>query len=144
MPAKLTPAQRFRSKVEFTDTCWLWTGAKTSTGYGNFCLSWRYRQYVKPHRYAFKFVRGYLPDMPLDHLCRIILCVLPDHLEPVTQLENVRRGQGHGHETHCPGGHEYSGANLMLVRNSDGAFRARRCRACKAAQRPPTCAPVRP
>lgn len=36
---------------------------------------------------------GPIPDgLHLDHLCRNIICVSPDHLEPVTNEENVRRG----------------------------------------------------
>jgi hypothetical protein len=29
----------------------------------------------------------------LDHLCRVVECVNPDHLEPVTPVENVRRSR---------------------------------------------------
>lgn len=37
---------------------------------------------------------GAIPtNMDLDHLCRNPICVNPDHLEPVTHLENVRRGK---------------------------------------------------
>lgn len=28
----------------------------------------------------------------LDHVCRVRACVNPAHLEPVTHIENVRRG----------------------------------------------------
>ena len=34
------------------------------------------------------------PDRQLDHLCRVPACVNPDHLEPVTAAENIRRGSG--------------------------------------------------
>jgi hypothetical protein len=30
----------------------------------------------------------------LDHLCRVRDCVNPEHLEPVTNAENLRRGDG--------------------------------------------------
>jgi len=37
--------------------------------------------------------KGPIPDgLTLDHLCRVRHCVNPDHLEPVTQTENRRRG----------------------------------------------------
>jgi len=29
--------------------------------------------------------------MQVDHLCRVRTCVNPEHLEPVTQQENLRR-----------------------------------------------------
>lgn len=36
---------------------------------------------------------GPVPEgMELDHLCRNRWCINPDHLEPVTHAENVRRG----------------------------------------------------
>ena len=35
---------------------------------------------------------GPIPDgREIDHLCRNHRCVNPDHLEPVTHLENMRR-----------------------------------------------------
>jgi hypothetical protein len=38
---------------------------------------------------------GSIPEnLELDHLCRNPACVRPDHLEPVTHLENLRRGAG--------------------------------------------------
>ena len=38
---------------------------------------------------------GPVPEgMQLDHLCRVPGCVNPDHLEPVSAAENVRRGRG--------------------------------------------------
>lgn len=32
------------------------------------------------------------PGLDLDHLCRIRRCINPDHLEPVTNAVNSRRG----------------------------------------------------
>ena len=51
--------------------------------------------------------------MELDHLCRVIACWNPWHLEEVTHAENVRRGRGNGYreKTHCPKGHEYTPEN---------------------------------
>jgi hypothetical protein len=40
----------------------------------------------------FVLFRGDVPEeMVLDHLCRQRACVNPDHLDPVTQGENVFR-----------------------------------------------------
>ena len=48
---------------------------------------------VVAHRAIYEWKRGPIPDgMKLDHLCRNPSCVNPDHLEIVTQCENVRRG----------------------------------------------------
>ena len=132
MRSQLTPAERFFAKVEFTETCWLWCGARTSTGYGNFMLSKSRRQWVRAHCFAYEFVNGPIPcGLPLDHLCFTPVCVFPDHLEPVPQIENIRRGHGHGKETHCPKGHAYTAENTEIERRADGSFRCRRCRTCR-------------
>lgn len=58
-------------------------------------------------------------------------CVNPDHLEPVTQSENLLRaegvGKGNTRKTHCPQGHPYSGDNLYLAPSRPN----RMCRACR-------------
>lgn len=70
--------------------CWLWTGAVTGAGYGK--LSFR-RRLEGAHRVAYELLRGEIaPGLHLDHLCRVPCCVNPDHLEPVTQRENLMRG----------------------------------------------------
>lgn len=66
--------------------CWLWTGSLNSDGYGRF-------NGKLAHRRTYLEVVGPIPDgLVLDHLCRVRNCVNPDHLEPVTQRENMRRG----------------------------------------------------
>lgn len=46
------------------------------------------------HRWAYEHFVGPIPDgLVLDHLCRVLSCANPEHLEPVTQAENVARGQ---------------------------------------------------
>ncbi len=44
------------------------------------------------HRVVYELLIGLIPEnMELDHLCRNTWCVNPDHLEPVTHSENIRR-----------------------------------------------------
>lgn len=66
--------------------CWVWQGAK-SRGYG---LKWRDGKSRLAHRVYYEQVHG--PADTLDHLCRNKACVNPDHLEPCSRGENVRRG----------------------------------------------------
>lgn len=83
--------ERFWEKVDKSGDCWLWT-ASTTWGYGAFRTR-APRDWVKAHRYSYERLVGPIPvGLQLDHLCRNRRCVRPDHLEPVTQRENLMRG----------------------------------------------------
>lgn len=86
--------ERFLSKVDKrADGCWHWTAALMPNGYGYFRVSTPRRRMVYAHRAAYELLVGPIPDgMVIDHLCRNKSCVNPEHLEVVTQGENVRRG----------------------------------------------------
>lgn len=121
-------AHRFWAKVQKTDGCWLWTGARNNKGYGLVRVS---GNLVLVHRLSYESAIGPIPpELQIDHLCRVRLCVRPTHLEPVTGKENIRRGAGHGHETECPRGHPYDEANTYIRKNG-----SRNCRACQPARR---------
>ena len=106
--------------------CWLWTGSLNNRMYGQF--SFRGKT-TTAHRVAYILFVGEIPDgLCVDHLCRVTKCVNPGHLEPVTQRENVSRGNAGLHErikTHCPKGHIYAGDNLRIHNNS------RKCKQCQ-------------
>ena len=72
--------------------CIEWTGrCDARWGYSRFRVN---GQMTYGHRAAYEMVRGPIPDgLVLDHLCRNPPCVNPGHLEPVTDLENIRRGE---------------------------------------------------
>lgn len=92
---------RFWSKVNKTETCWLWTGGTSGTGYGKYAIR---RVSFRAHRLSWEEENGPVPEgLQLDHLCRVRLCVRPSHLEPVTGKVNVQRAVG---DT-CPEGHPY-------------------------------------
>lgn len=114
--------ERFWKFVDKTGTCWLWTGAKTK-GYGRFG-----RQGA--HRFSWILANGPIPKGKcLDHLCRVPSCVRPDHLEPVTNRENILRGIGpsaiNAQKTHCTSGDPYSQENTYVMRQG-----GRMCRLC--------------
>lgn len=121
--------ERFWAKVARSDGCWLWTGATDGDGrYGAFQHEGRVQ---RAHRVAYMLVVGSIPDgLDLDHLCRTTLCVRPDHLEPVTHLENVMRGTSiqavNARKTHCPKGHEYDAENTYIQPSTGG----RLCKTC--------------
>ncbi|WP_431999289.1 HNH endonuclease [Streptomyces sioyaensis] len=80
--------------------CWMWTGPLDSDGYGKTSTD---NRTVSAHRWLWTLLRGELrPEQHLDHLCRVRHCVNPDHLEPVSCRENLRRGHL-ARQTHiCP------------------------------------------
>lgn len=112
LPTPNDPCEaRFWARVCEDDSgCWLFTGADNGNGYGAFYDSSQKRQ-RGAHRFAYERVVGTIPaGLTLDHLCRVRRCVNPSHLEPVSNLVNVMRGEGVGarasRQTHCINGHE--------------------------------------
>lgn len=106
--------------------CWIWQGGHSGNGYG----LWRPRRGVTylAHRFSYETLRGEMSgDLVLDHLCRVRDCVNPDHLDPVTNRENVLRGVGasaiNAGKTHCPNGHLYTAETVY-------ASKCRRCKLC--------------
>lgn len=115
------------------DGCWLWTGRPNQrSGYAEFSAGGD-RLHVKAHRWAYEYFVGPIPDgLQLDHLCRVRHCVNPDHLEAVTQRENIMRGESfaarNAQKTRCYRGHPLDGENLYIQPSNGGRF----CRACVA------------
>lgn len=111
--------------IDASGDCWEWTGSKRQLGYGQVM----YRGKAWPvHRLVWTALVGPIVDgLELDHLCRNESCCNPDHLEPVTHAENLRRGTINQYirATHCVNGHPFSGVNLYL---SPGGYRG--CRQC--------------
>lgn len=75
----------------FSTPCHIWLLAKTWNGYGLERSGEGPMRYA--HRLAYERAHGPIPGpLKIDHLCRVHECVNPEHLEAVTQAENVRRG----------------------------------------------------
>lgn len=122
---------RFWPKVDASGDCWEWTAAKTHDGYGFIGQSRRGSGKVYAHRFAYEQLVGPVPvGMQLDHLCRVRHCVNPDHLEPVTNRENARRGSK-ARRTHCTNGHPFSEANTYRSPQRG----TRTCRQCRRDRR---------
>jgi hypothetical protein len=83
--------ERLQKNIKTDDGtgCWSWTGSLNG-GYGRakFSDGTKYT-----HRKMYEMKVGPVPDgLFLDHLCRNRSCCNPDHLEPVSLEENIRRG----------------------------------------------------
>jgi hypothetical protein len=120
--------ERFWSKVAAVNDngCMLWTASLNSYGYGQFSFGRGVNR--QAHRVAYELLGGVIPEgFQLDHLCRVRNCVNPQHLEPVTLEENVRRGNAlRKLDTTCRNGHPYTGATTYLWKGQ------RYCRTCRA------------
>ncbi len=102
------PIDYFMRHVDFIENgCWNWTGTTKPGGYGVFRSlgkTWN------AHRWAYtNLVCGIPATLTIDHLCRNKKCVNPQHMEVVTLIENIMRGEGcsvqNARKTHCPKGH---------------------------------------
>lgn len=142
MPVGVYPrvplVERFWAKVNkdgpipeyrpYLGQCWLWTGGRTSEGYGAIMEDARRKM---AHRVAYELAHGPIPDgLEPDHLCRVRHCVRPDHLEAVTRRENILRGIGptavNARKTHCLRGHLFDADNTGASQHPP----QRVCRAC--------------
>jgi hypothetical protein len=82
----------FFDKINVLESgCWEWTGSLDTCGYA--------RMYdgvnvISAHKFSYEYFTKPIPvGLEFDHLCRNRRCVNPEHLEPVTHLENIRRGK---------------------------------------------------
>lgn len=116
---RLNFIHRFWSKVERTDTCWLWLGTVSKkNGYAKFQV---YRAGALAHRVAYEIANGPIPEhREVMQTCNNRLCVNPAHLKLRTRAERELR------KTHCVHGHEFTQANTRYTGTG-----ARLCRTCK-------------
>lgn len=97
-------SERFWANVDKTPTCWLWTGPKTTAGYGEFMV--RPREWVYAHRYSSELTEGPIPKgVFVLHHCDVTLCVRPDHLFRGTHQDNMNDmwAKGRGRPGRLPG-----------------------------------------
>lgn len=108
---KIDRFMKYVNKIECG--CWRWTGHIHPNGYGQFDSG-------LAHRFSYEYFVGKIPDgLQIDHLCRNRWCVNPEHLEPVTYIENQLRSpvtilSSYPIKTHCKRGHKYDESNTRV------------------------------
>lgn len=109
---------RFWARVNKTRRCWLWTGTKTPSGYGNVCRHVDgVQRMMRAHRYAYEMLVGPIPaGHHIHHLCSNRACVRPEHLQamPAHEHDNVPRN---------PRGRSAAGGTMM--ERGEGVWRLR-------------------
>ena len=105
-PPRLSPVpkrERWEAKVDKSDGCWMWTGARNRQGYGQ--LRTGHRGLLEmAHRLAWEFYRGPVPPgMHVLHRCDNPPCVNPDHLWLGTPKSNALDRQAKGRQNRRPG-----------------------------------------
>ena len=124
--------ERFEEKFipEPNSGCWLWLAFVAGDGYGKF---WEGGANQQAHRISYGLYKKDVPkELVLDHLCRNRQCVNPEHLEIVTDRENILRGIGpsaiNAKKTHCKNGHKFTAENTYFHPKRP----VRDCRVCRA------------
>lgn len=87
----ITEKERIESvffKINKTEKCWLWTGAKVRGGYGKIRINYLY---IPVHRYVWELSYGSIPTGNFVlHKCDIANCVRPNHLFLGNQKDNMQ------------------------------------------------------
>ena len=107
--------------------CWIWKNKPHKFGYSYGSInkkSWRI------HRLSYIVFKAKIPkNKVIDHLCRVRNCVNPEHLEAVSQKENLNRGNSKGKRKTCKNGHKFTKESTYFYKK--GRYNCKYCRICR-------------
>jgi hypothetical protein len=131
--------------VDGFSPCWEWQLSRDPRGYGLSTggTTSRLRECGKAYRASHLAFIGAIPDrFHVDHLCYNHSCVNPDHLEAVSQRENVQRAVAHHKalgtgswnvlEVCGKGLHPMTDDNILIAFSRGRSHRA--CKTCQYAR----------
>ena len=135
MAKHMTYIERFNQKINKTNTCWLWTGAQNSKGYGAMSYNGKV---INAHRLSYLLHKGEIPDkLIVCHTCDTPRCVNPDHLWLGTHTDNNhdmikknRHGKNMRRQTHCRKGHKFTPKTTYIRTEPDGT-QYQNCKTCR-------------
>lgn len=122
-------SERGRTFHHLADDCLIWTGPKSSVGYGRMYVKVpgrkRKGRVLQVHRAAYELAHGEgsASGLTIDHLCGVPLCCNPNHLEAVALAENLKRAAAV--IAACPQGHLYDEVNTLF--KAEGHRICRQC-----------------
>lgn len=117
------PCEAFERFTERTETCWLWTGYISRSGYGVINIG---GQPTPAHRFSYYLYKGSIPKKKvIHHRCGNRKCVRPAHLKCVSTSQHAAIHAGlnpHGNGSICRKGHP------GRYRRPDGQMHCKECK----------------